>query len=157
MLPKESEVYVPLLLEIEKRGGSTAPSDKFNSKNVYEALADYFKLTHKDLDEETKDKAIKWNNVVLWARKKLVDLCHISNAEHGVWTLTERGAEAAKIIRENCPSISSTAANTTNHKYIKNKKEIYNRLLDSGEVTKGQAISIVCGNDAYLYLLVLAP
>lgn len=100
MLPKYRDIYLPLLLEIAKRGGKTRPSDHREGKTVYEALALALNLTREDLDIELDEpgtaKHGKWENMVRWARNDLVTLGYIDGSEWGVWKLTESGLEAAK-------------------------------------------------------------
>ena len=98
MLPKYKDIYLPLLLEIAKRGGKTRPSDHREGRNVYDALAVHLKITKEDLDAvvEGPPPESKWENMVRWARKGLVDLGYLDGLEHGVWKLTEKGWEATK-------------------------------------------------------------
>ena len=69
MLPKYKEIQDPLLAEIQRRGGSTRPSQKDgNELTVYEALAAYFELTNEDLNEKVYETSgaerPKWQNIV---------------------------------------------------------------------------------------------
>lgn len=92
MLPKEDDIHLPLLWEIAKWGG------KADTSQITKALAEYFKLTQKDLDEVNKsDNRSKWENRVRFARNKLVEFGFISKSIHGVWELTEKGKTIAEI------------------------------------------------------------
>lgn len=155
MLPKEIDILCPLLLEIERRDGRARPSDKLNSKNIYESLAVFLKLTQEDLDEVTEsDKRSKWENMVRFARNDLLKLGYVNNAEWGVWELTERGIEAAKIVRTFSISLDINNTNQTRHRMIALRKEIYKKCVVSG-VDKEQALKIACGDDPKLILDVL--
>jgi len=100
MLPPYKDIYLPLLLEIAERGGKTRPSEHRAGKTAYEALALALNLKREDLDMEVKEpehpKRNKWENMVRWARKDLVDLGYLDGSEWGVWKLTEKGWEATK-------------------------------------------------------------
>src|SRR4030043_895700 len=98
MLPQYEAIYLPLLLEIVERGGETRPSDHRGGRNVYDALAIYFNLTKEDLDAVVEGPPVesKWENMVRWARRKLVDMGCIDGSEWGAWKLTKKGWEAAK-------------------------------------------------------------
>ncbi len=99
MLPAYRDICLPLLLEIAKRGGKTRPQEKRNGTTVYESLAIYFSLTRQDLAAEVNEpgagKRNKWENMVRWARKDLVDWGYIDNSQRGIWRLTEKGLKAA--------------------------------------------------------------
>jgi len=96
MLPEYKEIQIPLLRELARRGGQSKPSDKRMGKSIYDALADYFKLTEADLDREVFESTndtyrSKWKNMIRWVRNDLVKRGLIDNSEWGVWRLTERG------------------------------------------------------------------
>ena len=98
MLPLYKAIYLSLLLEIAERGGKTRPSDHREGRNIYEALAVSFNLTKEDLDAEVEGlpKRSKWENMVQWARRKLVDMGYIDGSEWGDWKLTEKGWKVIK-------------------------------------------------------------
>jgi restriction endonuclease Mrr len=98
MLPRYEAIYLPLLLEISERGGKARPGDHRDGRNVYDALAVFFNLTREDLDAVVEGPSVesKWENMVRWARRKLVDMGCIDGSEWGVWKLTEKGRKAAK-------------------------------------------------------------
>ncbi len=98
MFPRYEAIYLALLLEIAERGGKTRPSDHRGGRNIYDALAVRFNLTREDLDVVVEGPPVesKWENMVRWARRKLVDMGCIDGLEWGVWKLTEKGWEAAK-------------------------------------------------------------
>lgn len=96
MLPKYKEIQDPLLTEIQRRGGSTRPSEKDgNGLTVYEALASYFELTDEDLNEKVYEangaERPKWPNMVRWARNDLRKRGLLDGSRHGVWALSEKG------------------------------------------------------------------
>ena len=92
MLPTYREIEEPLIEELQRRGGSSRPSDRRNGRTVYEALARYFDLTSADLGEtiyENGKPRSKWKNMVRYARRSLVDQGRIDNTQHGVWRLKD--------------------------------------------------------------------
>ena len=100
MLPKYKEIQDPLLAEIQRRGGSTRPSQKDgNELTVYEALAAYFELTNEDLNEKVYETSgaerPKWQNMVRWARNDLRKQGMLDGSKHGVWALSEKGMQLA--------------------------------------------------------------
>lgn len=93
MFPKYSEIQIPLLRELAKRGGSSEPSERGpQGRTVYAALADYF-----DLSETARDTEIpasgrsKWKNMVRWARNDLKKKGLLSSPRRGVWKVSEQG------------------------------------------------------------------
>jgi restriction endonuclease Mrr len=134
MLPTYEEIEFPLLLEIKKRDGRCRPSEHMNGKTVYEALADHFNLSQEDLDEETADGRNRWANMVQWARRTLVELGLVSNVEHGIWELTDKGKDVAE---KEDPSLIRPIGATMK----KIKIEIYSQAIAAG-VKKDQALQI---------------
>ena len=97
--PSYKEIEIPLLLYINQRGGEVKP------KECYTYLANEFELSSEEtslsLSETTNtDRSEpKWNNMVQWARKNLVDFGYLLNAKQsgfGKWKITETGKEKAK-------------------------------------------------------------
>ena len=74
------------------------PSDHRAGKNVYETLAEVFELTREDLDAVVEGPPVesKWENMVRFAKRNLVDMGCMDGLEWGVWKLTEKGWKAAK-------------------------------------------------------------
>ncbi|MBJ7901588.1 MAG: hypothetical protein GC158_17100 [Cyanobacteria bacterium RI_101] len=100
MFPSLTDIEIPLLKELAKRGGSVRPSSQdANGKNVYEALADYFGLTQEERERlgrfHTTQRKYRnlWENEVQYVRRNLVDKKLISNKERGVWTITPKAYE----------------------------------------------------------------
>lgn len=92
--PKYSEIQIPLLAEIERRGGSTRPSDQDQlGRTVYEALADYFDLGRPERTISVKEGShdLKWNNMVRWARNDLRKLDYLDGSQYGIWSISEKG------------------------------------------------------------------
>lgn len=91
MFPTYREIETPLLDELRRRGGRARPVDRdAHGRTIYEALADHFRLTPQDLREtitENGKQRSKWENMVRYARRHLVDLGHIDNSVYGVWRL----------------------------------------------------------------------
>ena len=67
--PSYKEIEIPLLLNIYNRGGEVS------SSSCYEPLGREFGLTDEEMSILLPDDSNRpqWNNMVQWARKKLVD------------------------------------------------------------------------------------
>ena len=90
----------------------------------------------------------KWENMVRWARRKLVDMGYIDGLERGVWKLTEKGWEATrhkhipglktdekfiKTILELPPSVRSEFAKVAaDHAKKEGNIELFERLRKAG-------------------------
>ena len=92
--PSYKEIEIPLLVYINLQGGEVTPKD------CYAHLAKDFELSNEEtslsLSEATyTDRSEpKWNNMVQWARKSLVDDGYLLNAKQsgfGKWKLTDAG------------------------------------------------------------------
>lgn len=94
--PKEIEIEIPLLKALIKSGGSAKP------KAIMDKVADYFPtLTSKDLEECNANGESKWNNMVRWARLRLVSQGAINNLTKGIWEITEKGRQMAESTETN--------------------------------------------------------
>lgn len=97
MFPKYSEIYLPLMVELARRGGHSKPSDKNKEgQTVYEALADYFELSEEARtltisDDSNGNVRSKWNNMVRWARNDLKKFGHLDASQYGIWRLSATG------------------------------------------------------------------
>ncbi|MFC1925648.1 restriction endonuclease [Chloroflexota bacterium] len=88
--PKQKEIELPLLIELDKAGGQARPAD------LYGKIAQYFpQLTAVDLERrmENYPSSYKWSNKVQWARQTLVEKDEIDGSTRGIWKITERGRE----------------------------------------------------------------
>jgi len=94
MLPKYADVELPLLRELVRRGGGCAPDDlDTHGRTVYESLADQFNLSQADravLNRERKPRP-RWENMVRWARQKLLDRGFLLGNKPGVWQVSDDG------------------------------------------------------------------
>ncbi|MDO8427442.1 MAG: winged helix-turn-helix domain-containing protein [Deltaproteobacteria bacterium] len=99
------------------------------------------------------DKRNKWETRVRFARNDLVKLGFISNAQRGVWELTERCLELLKILRNN-PIVFDSSELHAGHRVVALRKEIYNKLVTAG-IDKEKAVKIACGDDIKTVLQVL--
>lgn len=93
MLPPRTEISLPLLAELHRRGGEAHPTDKdANGHTVYDALAKYFMLTRSDLSarvsENDRSPRSKWENKVRWARNSLKDAGFLLAKSRGLWTVS---------------------------------------------------------------------
>lgn len=88
--PKQVEIELPLLQALLDLGGEGAP------REIYGMVASHFpSLTVEEQEErlESYPSTRKWNNLVQWARQRLVDLGQIDGAERGIWRITPSGRE----------------------------------------------------------------
>jgi restriction endonuclease Mrr len=91
MFPAYAEIEAPLLAELRRRGGSARPADTdANGRSVYEALAEYFKLSgaeHGEVIYERGNPRSRWENMVRYAVRSLRAQGLIARGEHGVWRI----------------------------------------------------------------------
>jgi|GEM_PF-4144927 len=95
MFPSKKAIYIPLLQELIRRGGSSKPSQS-NEKGltIYQSLADYFDLSEeaKNLLCNTSDTDTKWMKFIRWAKLDLVKKGLVYAASnHKIWVITEEG------------------------------------------------------------------
>ena len=93
--PSYKEIEIPLLLYIYNGGGEVS------SSSCYEPLGKEFGLTNEEMNMLLPDDTNRpqWNNMVQWARKKLVDYKYLHNAKEsglGIWKLTPDGIKKAE-------------------------------------------------------------
>jgi restriction system protein len=88
--PKQIDVELPLLKALADLGGEAPP------REIYRLVASQFPtLTLEEQEErlESYPSTKKWNNLVQWARQRLVDLGEIDGSERGIWRMTATGRE----------------------------------------------------------------
>src|SRR2546423_1785917 len=91
MFPTYEEVITPLLVELVRRGGRSAPTDRDeHGRTIYEALADHFNLTPEERSRRTDDGEQRpfWERMVRFARQRLYDDGFLIARVRGVWQLT---------------------------------------------------------------------
>jgi len=87
--PKQPDVEMPLLQEIEAMGGEARPSEDFLRR-----VATHFpQITKADLEEKIKDGTNRWYNWVAWVRMRLVHKGEVYRKPRGIWRITEKGRE----------------------------------------------------------------
>ncbi len=88
VMPKQSEIELPLLEVINSLGGQAKP------QQIYPLITQKFpQLTQADLDEQLVSGGNKWTNRIQWVRQKLLDQGDLFSPERGVWAITEKGKE----------------------------------------------------------------
>lgn len=88
-IPSQKDIQIPLLHLIHDKGGKVKPGD------VYDRLADYFRLTEKDRKEmQPCGVSRKFDNRVAWARNSLCSQGFLDRSIHGIWKITEKGRKA---------------------------------------------------------------
>lgn len=86
MLPKHSEIELPLLRALIALGGQA------EARRVYPVVIESFpNLTEEDLSETTSTGANKMTNRIQWIRQRLVSRGLMYSPAHGVWAITEKG------------------------------------------------------------------
>ncbi len=104
MLPTYDEIQLPLLAELERRGGRSRPRERDeHGRTIYDALAHYFGLTATDLDkkiyEEDGTPRSKWENMVRWTRNDLRKKGLLIAPSHGVWAVGDKGLRHLELRR----------------------------------------------------------
>lgn len=94
MLPKQSEIELPLLQILGELGGKAKPSE------IYPHLQGHFpEITEDDLQTILPSGANKWRNSVAWVRQKLILQGEMASLSRGTWAITSLGQQ-----RLNSPS-----------------------------------------------------
>ncbi len=94
MLPKQSEIELPLLRVLDEIGGKAKPSE------IYPHLQRHFsEITESDLQTILPSGANKWRNSVAWVRQKLILQGEMASLSRGTWAITTLGRQ-----RLNSPS-----------------------------------------------------
>lgn len=86
--PRQADIEIPLLAEIDKLGGEAKPKD------LYDRLAIHFGLSdaQKQKTLGPNDKRNKWRNIVQWTRSNLVHRKgELAVSERGTWRITDAG------------------------------------------------------------------
>ncbi len=87
MIPKQSEIEIPLLQVLSEITGGQA-----RTRDVYPLLQRRFpNLTPEDLEERLASGTPKWTNRIQWVRQALVQKGEVSSPQHGFWVITEKG------------------------------------------------------------------
>ena len=120
--------FKPLIQALRELGGSAIPSD------ARQRIIENENLSNEEVNETRgKTNVNKFENEVAFARSYLVKGGYISNAVHGVWTLTEKGMSvemtddlASQIFKD---GVAANVANST-----KNKQHTYSVDADVNTV-----------------------
>jgi len=105
MIPKQSEIEIPLLEVLsDVSGGQARPRD------IYPLLQRKFpSLTSEDLEEKLTTGTPKWTNRVQWARQALVQKGEVSSPQYGLWAITEKGRARLATSRGHASELDQTA------------------------------------------------
>jgi len=87
-MPSQTDIELPLLLELERLGGRAR-----KGKELYYKVASHFpKLTQEDLERTRESTKVNlWGNNVDWARNKLRERGELNGGEWGIWEMTDAG------------------------------------------------------------------
>lgn len=88
MLPRQSDLEIPLLRCLEEMGGQGRPRD-ISSR----LLAHFPNITQADQSETLPSGANKWKNSVAWVRQRLIVLGQLASPSRGVWAITGKGRQ----------------------------------------------------------------
>lgn len=101
-LPRQKDVEIPLLEEIENAGGKAEP------QQVYPRVAGHFpQITDTDLKERLESGHNTWTNRVQWVRQLLVNKGQLDGSVRGVWSITELGRGRLEAHRKGLPFVES--------------------------------------------------
>ncbi len=90
VMPTQRQVEIPLLQEVEARGGQARPKD------LYARIAAHFpELTQEEMEEVFPDNPSnrRWDNQVQWARQRLIGKGELISPKRGLWAITQKGRE----------------------------------------------------------------
>ena len=88
MIPKQSEIEIPLLRCLEEMGG------KARARDVSSRMTRFFpSLTPADMKVALKSGAKRWNNAIAWVRQKLISQGVMESQGRGIWAITETGRQ----------------------------------------------------------------
>jgi len=88
MLPKQSDVEIPLLQVLSEIGGHGKPRD------IYPLVtAKFTQIRDEDLTVTLKSGTNRWTNRIQWVRQTLVENGEMDSPAHGVWRITEKGRQ----------------------------------------------------------------
>jgi restriction system protein len=88
MLPKQSEVEVPLLEVLVEIGGQGKPRD------IYPLVTKKFPgIRDEDLAENLPSGSNRWTNRIQWVRQTLVENGEMDSPSYGVWRITKKGRQ----------------------------------------------------------------
>ena len=132
MMPRQSEIEIPLLKALVKLGGE-APS-----KEVYPHVTEQFpQLTEEDLAARMENGNGVWKNRIQWVRQRLITKDEMSSPAWGVWAITEIGRQR---IDGSTNQVASTLAGTSMAEiYDDYEAEFRSKVLDAlNELTPTQ-------------------
>ncbi len=102
MLPKQSDIEIPLLKTLEEMGGRGVPRD------IYPRIRKFFpQLANADLAETLASGGNKWTNRIQWVRQRLISRADMESAGHGVWAITEKGRKRLAAVEKGKPATST--------------------------------------------------
>lgn len=87
MMPKQSQIEVPLLQVLNEMGGNGIP------KEIYPRVTTKLSDLTEDVLRETvgKGRNNKLTNRIQWTRQALIDAGDMVSLKRGVWAITEQG------------------------------------------------------------------
>jgi len=88
MIPKQSDIDLPLLKALMELGGEAKP------KAIYPLVTDQFpQITDEDLSACLKHGEFQWINRIQWVRQSLIASGDMYSPRWGVWAITEQGRQ----------------------------------------------------------------
>ncbi len=107
--PQYSDYINSVLESLIKLGGSARPSE------VCPAIAKDLSLPDSILEERLANGVSRFENQVHWARFYLVKDGYIDSSRRGVWSLTEKGRNAARLSESDIREMTRRVQETTAH------------------------------------------
>ncbi len=93
-LPRQQDIYLPLLLELDRRGGSVRPD-----QSLYDAAAKHFAdLSAADKQLTMDNGQNVWTNAVGWARYQLTKIGEMGGHTRGVWEISQTGSQSLRAL-----------------------------------------------------------
>ena len=121
VMPKQSEIEVPLLEALIEIGGEGKPQD------IYPLVTKRFpNLTKEDIEEKMDSGGNKWTNRIQWVRMKLIDTGEMVSPARGIWAITDKGRK-----RVNSPTLLPSAPVNFVELYEDYEDDVKTQLLDA--------------------------
>ena len=128
-LPKQDDIEIPLLEELEKRGGEAQP------REIYPKVTNRFtQITQVDLNLTTKQGGSLWENRIQFARQKLVEKGEIDKSTRGMWRITDIGR--ARLKGEKVTTPTSPTALDEADKLTEQIKSLLEKLIELAKKAK---------------------
>ena len=142
-LPKQDEIEVPLLEELERMGGEVPPSE------LYPKVTKHFPhITQADLNLTTRQGGSLWENRIQFARQKLVENKQVDSSTRGIWRITDSGRSRLREEKSARASLPSRQHFERPNKLANQDKEKPGRLTHDELVQRVKEMGEILGKVA---------